>query len=165
MKKFLYALLITLLLTVPVLAEDYNDYDYNNTQVNIDVPLIQYDQTYDPRLPQTMRKEKINFENSSEVPSVVIAKYPVSQDMKNDLLYWHNEISVMISKDDAFDRYVWLFNENPIDYLAAYKAAQLAFEMARFGRSAQLAEQALEVNPKYRPAKKLYEKAKYRANM
>ncbi len=169
MKKYSLAFLFVAVIFIsPIFADEtLDDYDYNERQVNIDIPYEQpalYDSGSDVPMPK-LKSKTIDYENSSEVPEIVIAKYPISEDRKNHLKYWHEEYAKMRSNDEAFDGYVSLFNENPTDYLAAYLAAKRAFDMARFGTSKAWCEIALKVNPKYRPAKRLYEKAKYRSEL
>lgn len=95
------------------------------------------------------------MENISTKYEKVISSYGLSDDEARSLKEHHRNAEKMLSRDEKFDRYTELFRNFPYDYLAAYQAAKIAFDIGHYREAKEWAEKSLSVNPRYSPAKKL----------
>ena len=109
------------------------------------------------------RSKSSKLENFSTDFGKVIASYGLSGDETNSLKEQHRQAEKMLSNEGKSDRYKGIFRQYPFDYLAAYKAAKLAFDIGHNSEAKEWAEKSLSVNPRYSPAKKLSKAAS--ANM
>ena len=105
------------------------------------------------------RSSSAKFENVSTNAKKVIASYELSEREKDNLLERHKQAEKMLSRDEKFNRYTEMFNASPSDYLAAYQAAKIAFDIGHNADAKEWAEKALSVNPRYSPAKKILKAA------
>ena len=100
------------------------------------------------------------LENVSTNSAKVISSYGLPEDEERSLKEHHKNAEKMLSRDEKFDRYVELFEYFPYDYLSAYQAAKIAFDIGHNSQAKEWAERALSVNSRYSPAKKLLKAAK-----
>lgn len=101
------------------------------------------------------RSNSLKLENFSTNAGKVIASYGLAGDEENSLKEQHKQAEKMLSNDGKSDRYKGIFRQYPFDYLAAYQAAKIAFDIGHYSEAKEWAEKSLSVNPKYSPAKKL----------
>lgn len=93
-----------------------------------------------------------NFENHSTDPAKVIATYDLSSGEKNTLRIRHLSLRQYGKKKKAYDEFVKLYEEFNGDYLAAYKAGEVATALRDQENAKFWYNKALEVNPSYEPA-------------
>ncbi|MBQ9420020.1 MAG: hypothetical protein IJU31_06580 [Synergistaceae bacterium] len=98
------------------------------------------------------------FENHSTDPGKVIPTYNLSSGEKNTLRIRHLNLRQYGKKKKAYDEFVKLYEEYNGDYLAAYKAGEVAQALRDNENAAYWYEKALEVNPNYEPAQKAKDK-------
>ena len=99
-----------------------------------------------------------NFENYSTDPAKVIATYDLSSGEKNTLRIRHLNLRQYGKKKKAYDEFVKLYEEFNGDYLAAYKAGEVAGTLRDYENAKFWYSKALEINPNYEPANKALEK-------
>ena len=100
------------------------------------------------------------LENMSTNSSKVISSYGLSENEAENLKEKHKEAEKKRSNDEKFDKYTEIFRDFPYDYLAAYQAAKVAFDIGHNAEAKEWAEKSLSVNPRYSPAKKILKAAK-----
>ena len=93
------------------------------------------------------------FENTSTDPNVVIPKYPLSSGEINIRRITHLNVKTLRGQE-AYDKYVELFEYYNEDYLAAYEAGEAARRLIRFDEARTWYERALSINPNYEPARR-----------
>ena len=98
--------------------------------------------------------KKNNYENYSTDPAKVIPTYDLSSGAKNTLRVRHLNLRKYGLKKNAYDEFVKLFEEYNSDYLAAYKAGEVAQALRDTDNAKYWYDKALEINPDYEPAKK-----------
>ena len=103
-------------------------------------------------------KEPAAFENKSTDPAKVIATYALSSGEKNTLRIKHLSINKQGKKQKAYDEFVKLVEEYGNDYLAAFKAGEVAQALGDKDNAELWYNKALEINPNYEPAQKAKEK-------
>ena len=117
-----------------------------------------------PPAPPVKSPPKIQFDRRSSrpdwiKPDEVIPTYGLPEDQTNRLLEMHREAIRMISKEERADRYREIFSKYSNDYLAAYYVAAAEVEMDHGHTAREWCDKALNINPKYAPAKHLRRKA------
>ena len=95
-----------------------------------------------------------NYENNSTDPAKVIPTYDLSSGQKNTLRVRHLNLRQYGNKKKAYDEFVKLYEEYNGDYLAAYKAGEVAQALRDIDNAKYWYSKALEINPDYEPAKK-----------
>lgn len=98
------------------------------------------------------------YENNSTDPAKVIPTYDLPSGRKNTLRIQHLNIRKIGMKKKAYDEYTKLCEEFSGDYLAAYKAGEVAQALRDKENAGYWYDKALEVNPDYEPAKKAKDK-------
>ena len=99
-----------------------------------------------------------NFENHSTDPAKVIATYDLSSGEKNTLRVRHLNLRQYGKKKKAYDEFVKLYEEFNRDYLAAYKAGEVAGALRDYENAKFWYNKALEINPNYEPANNALDK-------
>ena len=94
------------------------------------------------------------FENKSTDPAKVIKSYGLSSGEANTLRVKHINAAKLGSSKKAYDAYTKLAEENANDYLAAFKAGEIASKMRKKDDARKWYTKALEINPDYEPAQK-----------
>ena len=94
------------------------------------------------------------FENKSTDPAKVIKSYGLSSGEANTLRVKHINASKLGSSKKAYDAYTKLAEENANDYLAAFKAGEIAAKLRKKDEARTWYTKALEINPDYEPAQK-----------
>ena len=124
---------------------------------NISASSVEYEPNYS-------RSSIAKFETVSTNAKKVIEGYGLSGSEKENLVERHKQAEKMLSRDEKFNRYTEIFNAAPYDYLAAYQAAKIAFDIGHNVEAREWAEKALSVNPRYTPAKKILKAANSKLN-
>ncbi|MBQ3586576.1 MAG: hypothetical protein II964_07660, partial [Synergistaceae bacterium] len=124
---------------------------------NISASSVEYEPNYS-------RNSITKFETVSTNAKKVIEGYGLSGSEKENLVERHKQAEKMLSRDEKFNRYTEIFNAAPYDYLAAYQAAKIAFDIGHNVEAKEWAEKALSVNPRYTPAKKILKAANSKLN-
>ena len=94
------------------------------------------------------------FANKSTKPDTVIRSYGLSGKEASSLKARHTKIAKMGSTKRAYEEYVSLAEEFSYDYLAAYKAGEVAGKLKDKENAKKWYSRALEINPDYEPAQK-----------
>ena len=97
---------------------------------------------------------KTAFENSSTDPTKVIKSYGLSSGEANTLRVKHINAAKLGNGKKAYDTYVSMFEENSDDYLAAFRAGEIARSMKKKEDARTWFERALDINPDYVPAQR-----------
>ena len=97
---------------------------------------------------------KPNYENSSTDPAKVIKSYGLSSGEANSLRIRHINLAKLGNTKRACSEYVKLVEENPNDYLAAFRAGEISRRLKKKDDAREWYEKALEINPDYEPAQK-----------
>ena len=97
---------------------------------------------------------KPNYENKSTDPAKVIKSYGLSSGEANSLRIKHINLAKLGNTKRAYSEYVKLAEENPNDYLAAFKAGEISRNMKKKDDAREWYKKALEINPEYEPAQK-----------
>ena len=98
------------------------------------------------------------FENYSTDPGKVIPTYDLPSGQKNTLRIRHLNLRQYGKRKKAYEEFTKLYEEFNGDYLAAYKAGEVA-QALRDNENAEFwYDKALEINPDYEPAQKAKEK-------
>lgn len=116
--------------------------------------------TVDSRLnveiPNTTKKAITDKrEKYSDNTTKVINSYGLKASQAKGLINRHNEAAQAKGKEDRFDRYKRIYNANKYDYLAAYRLAQVSFEMGHNAQAMGWINTCLEIFPNYMPARQL----------
>lgn len=107
----------------------------------------------------SLSRKKSNFENRSKDPAKVIKSYGLSDSDTNRLIERHKDALKLRSKENRAETYAAMFEEYPVDFLAAYYAGLAEFDMDHGSRAVGWCEKSLSVNPRYYPAKELKKRA------
>ncbi|MBQ3458002.1 MAG: hypothetical protein IJG30_03485 [Synergistaceae bacterium] len=94
-------------------------------------------------------------EKFSEKTEKVIRSYGLDPTEESDLLDLHHAAERARSKPERYSRYSDILMDNPLDYLAAFRMAQVAFDMANYSECEECLNTTLEICPDYAPAKRL----------
>lgn len=94
-------------------------------------------------------------EKFSDKTEKVIRSYELDPTEESDLLDLHHAAERARSKPEKYSRYSDILMDNPLDYLAAYRMAQVAFNMANYRDCEECLNTTLEICPDYAPAKRL----------
>lgn len=94
-------------------------------------------------------------EKFSDKTEKVIRSYELDPTEESDLIDLHHAAERARSKPERYSRYSDILMDNPLDYLAAYRMAQVAFEMANYSECEECLDTTLEICPDYAPAKRL----------
>ena len=92
-------------------------------------------------------------EKYSENTDRVIRSYGLDDMTTANILDLHQAATRGIGKREKFERYTMILNDYPEDYLATYRASQIAFEMADYGLAMHWLRRCLEICPDYMPAR------------
>jgi curli biogenesis system outer membrane secretion channel CsgG len=101
---------------------------------------------------------KTEPENQSTDPAKVIKSYGLPSGEANTLRVKHINAAKLKNSKKAYDAYVKLAEENTDDYLAAFKAGEIANKLKKSEEAKEWFTKALKVNPYYVPARKALEK-------
>ena len=100
-----------------------------------------------------------DYENYSTDPAKVIATYyNLSSGEKNTLRIHHLNLRQYGTSKKAYDEFTKLFEAYEGDYLAAYKAGEVAQALRDIDNARYWYGKALEINPDYEPAQKALRK-------
>ena len=97
---------------------------------------------------------KLTYENISTDPAKVIKSYGLSSGEANSLRIRHINLAKLGYTKRAYNEYVKLAEENPKDYLAAFRAGEISRRLNKKDDARSWYEKALAVNPDYEPAQK-----------
>ena len=97
---------------------------------------------------------KLTYENISTDPAKVIKSYGLSSGEANSLRIRHINLAKLGNTKRAYNEYVKLAEENPKDYLAAFRAGEISRRLNKKDDARSWYEKALAVNPDYEPAQK-----------
>lgn len=92
------------------------------------------------------------LENQADNANKVIKSYGFDSGKTEVLLDKHKSASRAAGNREKSDRYMQIFNEFPMDYYAAYKAAKANYDMGRNSTAKNWVDKALSVNGGYVPA-------------
>ena len=95
-----------------------------------------------------------NFENNSTDPAKVIQSYGLSSGEANSLRIKHINANKMGNTQRAYQAFVNLANANSIDYLAAFKAGEIAQKLGDRESAESWYDKTLSINPNYEPARR-----------
>ncbi len=96
----------------------------------------------------------MSYENQSTDPNDVIKTYGLPVDKAQKLREKHKELILLGNKKIAYNGYIDLVNSYDKDYLAAFRAGEVAQNIKDFDNARIWYEKALEINPEYQPAQK-----------
>ena len=100
-------------------------------------------------------------ERKSVDAAKVIKSYQLDKNVARILLDKHRDAEkTQIGKREQAQRYQRIVTTYPYDYLAAYKAGLLNYEMGRYSTALKWAEASLQIYPNYVPASTLRNKAR-----
>lgn len=111
-----------------------------------------------PDTPKIASIKRSGLENVSTDPAKVIAAYGLPTGDANMLRLAHINANKLSDKKQAIVKYSEMFASYPGDYLAAFRAADIAYEMKDVAEARHWIEKSLSINPDYEPAIKLNEK-------
>ena len=97
---------------------------------------------------------KPEYENKSTDPAKVVKSYGLPSGEANSLRIRHINLAKRGNTKRAYNEYVKLAEENKNDYLAAFKAGEIARSMKKKDDARSWYKKALEINPDYEPAQK-----------
>jgi curli biogenesis system outer membrane secretion channel CsgG len=112
----------------------------------------------EPELPAPPQP-KLSLENQSTDPAKVIATYPLPSGEVNLLRIAHVNARKLSGKK-AYDTYTELADAYNGDYLAAYRAGEIALSMGKKDDARGWYDKALAINPEYKPAQNSRQKLK-----
>ena len=91
----------------------------------------------------------------SEDTKKVIKSYRLSKKTTNALLNRHENSAAGVGNKEKAERYESTLKRFPMDYLAAYRLAQVNFEMGRNSQALKWVNRSLSIYPDYMPARRL----------
>lgn len=94
------------------------------------------------------------FENNSTDPAKVVQSYGLPSGEANTLRVKHINAAKLGNGKKAYDAYTSMFEENSNDYLAAFRAGEIARSMKKKDDARTWFERALDINPDYVPAQR-----------
>ena len=120
-------------------------------------PQIKSPSPIDAAVIPTKKKSDLapRHEKFSEDTGKVIRSYGLDPTEESELLDLHHAAERARSKAEKFSRYSDILADNPLDYLAAFRMAQVAFNMANYSECEECIGKTLEICPDYAPAKRL----------
>ena len=93
-------------------------------------------------------------EKYSDDTTKVIKSYGLASGT-NVLINKHKEAAAGQGNRQKAERYSKILKKYPMDYLAAYRAAEVIFAMGRNGQALKWVNKSLEIYPDYMPARRL----------
>lgn len=114
-------------------------------------PATELQEDEEPSVPNVSTASH-EYENKSTDPAKVIKTYGLSSGETNSLRIRHINLAKMGNTKRAYNEYVKLAEEHENDYLAAYKAGEIARRLRNKDDARSWYEKALEINPDYEPA-------------
>ena len=130
-----------------VYEDDNDDYsDYENELQDVSIP------------DRTKKAVNDKREKYSEDTAKVINSYGLTSSKAKGLINRHNDAAKGMGKEEKFDRYKRIYNANKYDYLAAYRLAQVSFEMGHNAQAMSWLNTCLDIFPNYMPARQLKKK-------
>ena len=166
MKRSLLALLLSLIIASSAYAlqgegyfgPDTAPFDIIPSLPSVTVPAVKKVVQPSPT-PVVSTKQKAylpaKHEKFSDKTEKVIKSYELDPDDESELIALHHEAERARSKPEKFERYSNILIDNPLDYLAAYRMAQVSFNMANYSECEECLNTTLEICPDYAPAKRL----------
>ena len=137
--------------------EDYED-EYEDDDNYVTVPPAPSENNY-------WEKRNITPEQRSVDAAKVIKSYQLDRNVARILLDKHRDAeNTRIGKREQSQRYERIIRDYPYDYLAAYKAAELNYDMGRYSTALKLLEASLRIYPSYIPASRLRTKVQGAVN-
>ncbi len=130
----------------PVRLDDPSEYDENQVtpqQSTVTAPM------------KTAKSVADKREKNSEDTKKVINSYGLKASAAKALINKHNEAAKGQGNREKDERYKRILKSNPNDYLAAYRLAQVNFEMGRKGQALNWVNRCLKIYPNYMPARRL----------
>jgi tetratricopeptide (TPR) repeat protein len=121
------------------------------------LPLPQSMRNSEPPEPPVLLQPKRPLENQSTDPAKVVATYPIPSGEVNLLRIAHINARKLSGKN-AYDKYTELAEAYDGDYLAAYRAGEIALSMGKKDDAREWYDKALAINPEYEPAVKSRQK-------
>lgn len=98
-------------------------------------------------------------ETKSTEAKKVIQSYRLDGAVTRVLIDKHKSAAYTeVGKREQYDRYVIILNEYPFDYFAAYKAAEMNYDMRKYSTALKYIDKSLEIYPDYIPAIRLRRK-------
>ena len=85
----------------------------------------------------------------------VIKSYGLNKAQTNTLISRHKDAVAGMGNREKVDRYSSILKKYPMDYFAAYKAAEASFAMGRNNQALQWINRSLKIYPDYMPARRL----------
>ena len=132
--------------------EDYED-EYEDDDNYVTVPPAPSENNY-------WEKRNITPEQRSVNSAKVIESYQLDRNVARVLLNKHRDAEkTQVGKREQAQRYEIIFGEYPYDYFAAYKVAELHYDMGHYGTALKWVDISLKVYPNYYPASALRKKA------
>ena len=111
-------------------------------------------ETIEPLKPAKETKWKKAPEKYSDDTTKVINSYGLGNKAKN-LINRHKEAAAGMGNKEKVSRYSAILKQFPMDYLAAYRAAEASFAMGRNSQALKWVNQSLAIYPDYMPARRL----------
>ena len=144
----------------------YNDFD-KDVLITVAQKVEKNSNASTPKRPNTSSAnmkpvtfDKSRFELSSTDAKKVIMSYGLNKKEEKKLLDAHLKASKISNARKKYEAYVKLAQSTLYDYLASYNAAKYALELSMLKEAEEWADQALLINPEYKPAKTLMAKIK-----
>ena len=144
----------------------YNDFD-KDVLITVAQKVEKDSNDSTPKRPNTssanmkpVKFDKSRFELSSTDAKKVIMSYGLNKKEEKKLLDAHLKASKISNARKKYEAYVKLAQSTLYDYLASYNAAKYALELSMLKEAEEWADQALLINPEYKPAKTLMAKIK-----
>ena len=94
-------------------------------------------------------------EKYSEDTAKVINSYGLSKKRAKNLINNHKDAAAGMGNKEKVKRYQNILRQFPMDYLAAYRAAEATFAMGRNSQALRWVNQSLAIYPDYMPARRL----------
>ena len=144
----------------------YNDFD-KDVLITVAQKVEKDSNDSTPKRPNTssanmkpVKFDKSRFELSSTDAKKVVMSYGLNKKEEKKLLDAHLKASKISNARKKYEAYVKLAQSTLYDYLASYNAAKYALELSMLKEAEEWADQALLINPEYKPAKTLMAKIK-----
>ena len=151
--------------------DDYDDYDdeddYDDDDDYVTVPSTPPENNSNNKYEVPTNQELTYWEKRNITPeqrsvnsAKVIESYQLDRNVARDLLNKHRDAEkTQVGKREQAQRYEIIFGEYPYDYFAAYKVAELHYDMGHYGTALKWVDISLKVYPNYYPASALRKKA------
>ena len=119
----------------------------------------EYDDEEDSEITTTKDTKKSRWkkppEKYSDDAAKVIKSYGLKKPQTNTLISRHKDAAAGVGNKEKVDRYSSILRKYPMDYFAAYKAAEATFAMGRNSAALQWINRSLKIYPDYMPARQL----------